>query len=154
MSCIVVDIELADRNFKLRVGNFLGWENSGTPILSSRIVQTHNTNLLVYKKFARNFVEQWMVGLQWVSHNFSKRCKSWTLCKKQKQESLGNLMDKEVEHLDDHGCPKLRDVVDPESNETMWILLKLPIQKQKPQFTVQSTRGNCLVTGQCRIWSC
>ena len=34
------------------------------------------------------------------------------LCKKNKNnENLGNFLDKEVENLGDHGCPKVQDFV-------------------------------------------
>ena len=34
---------------------------------------------------------------------------------------LGNELDKEVGNLEDHGCPKMRDRVDPKADEEMWI---------------------------------
>ena len=39
----------------------------------------------------------------------------------EKCKILGNLMHKEVEILNDHGRPKVRDLVDPEADEEMWI---------------------------------
>ena len=30
---------------------------------------------------------------------------------------LGHLLDKELENLDDHGCHKIRDLIDPEIDE-------------------------------------
>ena len=43
--------------------------------------------------------------------NFCEKCKI-----------LASLMDKAVENLDDHGCPKVQDTVD----EVMWICSSYP----------------------------
>ena len=42
----------------------------------------------------------------------------------EKCEIPGNLLDRDVEKLDDHGCPKIRDLVD----EEMWIGSSYPIR--------------------------
>ena len=48
----------------------------------------------------------------------------------EKCKILGKLSDKDVENSDDHGCPKIRDLVDPKSDEETWICLSYPfVQK-------------------------
>ena len=40
------------------------------------------------------------------------------IAKEQKQsETLGSLLGKELENMDDHGCPKVQDIVDEEFNQ-------------------------------------
>ena len=39
-----------------------------------------------------------------------------------------NLLDKIVENLDDHGCPKTRDVVDAEAYEEVWLSSSHPFR--------------------------
>ena len=46
----------------------------------------------------------------------------------EKSKILGNLMDKEVENLDDHGCPKIRDLVDPRADGETWICPSYPFR--------------------------
>ena len=42
----------------------------------------------------------------------------------EKCKILGNLLDKEVENLEDHGCPKVQDLVDEEN----WICSSYPFR--------------------------
>ena len=37
-------------------------------------------------------------------------------------------MEKEVENLDEHGCPKIRDLVDPKADGEMWICSSYPFR--------------------------
>ena len=58
-----------------------------------------------------------MFGLQRASPHLSKKCKGWKLCKKKRKSKIyGNLLDKEVEKLDDHGCPKNRGLAETDEN--------------------------------------
>ena len=41
-----------------------------------------------------------------------------------------NVMAKEIDILDDHGCGKIRDVVDTKAADETWISFELPIQAQ------------------------
>ena len=34
---------------------------------------------------------------------------------------LGKLMDNHVENLDDHGCPKIQELVDPKVDKQLWV---------------------------------
>ena len=43
---------------------------------------------------------------------------------KEKCQILGNLLDKRVENLEDHGCPKVQDLVD----EEIWICSSYPFR--------------------------
>ena len=53
MSCIVLDFQLADKNFIEELGFFL-WECSGILVSSCKKAKTYKTSVLVYKKFERN----------------------------------------------------------------------------------------------------
>ena len=72
-------------------------------------------NSLLYKKLARNCLKQWSFRLQSFSNilarfvNGDYFAKGTVKCK-----IPANLMDKEVENIDDHGCLKLQDLVDAE----------------------------------------
>ena len=60
----------------------------------------------------------------------------------EKGKVLGSLMGKEVENLEDHGCPKVQDLVDEKIG-----FVRVTHSDTRPQFTVQSARRNCLITG-------
>ena len=47
------------------VGNFYWRQSSGILSSSSKRIQTHTTSVLVHKKLARNYVEQWTFVSQW-----------------------------------------------------------------------------------------
>ena len=50
------------------------------------------------------------------------------LCKNDKKcNSRANLLDQDVEKVDDHGCPKIQDLVDPEADEKMWNCSRYPV---------------------------
>ena len=63
MSCIVVDIELADKNVVNEFGNFL-WAKFKDTHFVLQNVPTHKASVLVQKKFAQNCVEKRKLGLQ------------------------------------------------------------------------------------------
>ena len=60
----------------------------------------------------------------------------------EKSRILGNLLDREVESLEDRGCPKIQDLSDAE----IWICSNTH-SNTRPRFTLQSVKQNCLVTG-------
>ena len=90
MSCILLDIELADKNVIKELGVFL-WQSSRTLISSSNEAQTHKTSVLVRIKFARNGVEHWTFGLQ--GEYFAKRNRkkqhSWVILLDEKVKKIG-----------------------------------------------------------------
>ena len=51
------------------IASWFWWESSGVLILSPCNVQTNKTSNLVYKRIARNCVERWMFGIQWIPNN-------------------------------------------------------------------------------------
>ena len=53
----------------------------------------------------------------------------WT----EKCKILGNLLDKEVESLEDHGCPKLQDLVD----EEIWIFSSYPFRNNTTLYSAE-----------------
>ena len=60
----------------------------------------------------------------------------------EKCKILGSLWDKDVEKLEDHGCPKVQDLVGEELG-----FAGVTQSDTRPHFTVQSVKENCLVTG-------
>ena len=65
---------------------------------------------------------------------------------RRKCKNLSNLMDKEVENLDDHGCPKFQELVE---SDKKCALSPGILSDARPHFTVQNERQKCLMTGQC-----
>ena len=64
MACIVLDMELADKNVKKELGVFNEGKVQGFSFRPPKKVLTHETIVLVHKRTARNCVEQWTFGLQ------------------------------------------------------------------------------------------
>ena len=68
--------------------------------------------------------------------------------RREKGEIHGSLLDKEVEKFDDHGCPKTRSCI---KQLKKIRFARVAYSESRPQFTLQSARQNCLVTGQRSI---
>ena len=68
MFCIVLDIELADREPIKALAVFIDgkFQNFRDINIVLQIKKAHKASVLLYKKFARACVEQWMFGMQWV----------------------------------------------------------------------------------------
>ena len=81
MSCIAIDIELADVNVFMEVEDFW-WECSGIILSFSKKVQSYETSASSYDIFAWKFVEQGFFGLKWASRTFSRDVKGNYFAKK------------------------------------------------------------------------
>ena len=62
--------------------------------------------------------------------------------KVEKGKILGSLLDKVVENLEDHGCPKFKI-----SLMNRYGIARITQSDRRSNFTAQSARQNCLVTG-------
>ena len=117
MSSILLQNEPADKNNITMLGVSL-WESSGIRTSFSKKIQNHKAGSLVYKKLAGNCVEQRTVRLQCASQHFSRDvsgehfAQGTGTCK-----IVVGLLEKELEKLDDLGCPKVQDLV----HDEKWI---------------------------------
>ena len=148
MFCIVLDFEPADKIYIEDSGVLVEGNVHRYSLCPPRKVRTNKTSNFVYENIARNCVEQWLFGLQWASRHSSQRCTGRTVCKTNKKlKILGNSMDKNVENMDDHGCPKIRKFVDPEAFWEMWVSSSYPFRhrttfhctERKPKLLCQWT---------------
>ena len=125
MSCIVLDIELADKNVMKDLGVFIDGKVQGYLMHPPEKYKTTkqsfwctrylhgivwNSARLVYSELS-NILPRVLKG-----ENFARRT--------QKCKILGNFLGKDVENLEDHGCPKVQDLVDEET----WICLSYPFR--------------------------
>ena len=95
------------------------------------------------QELARNCVEQWKLNYSEFSNILHRAVKGEYFAKgTEKSKILGNLKNKEVENLEDHGCPKVRDLVD----EEVWICSSYPF-RHKTTIHCAERKANCLVTG-------
>ena len=123
MSCIVLDIELADKNVMKELGVFFDGKVQGylfrppkkykptkQPFWCKRKLNgiVWNSGRLVYSELS-NILPRAVKG-----EFFPKGLKECTI--------LGTLLYKEVENLEVHGCPKVQDLVD----EEIWIPSSCP----------------------------
>ena len=123
MSCIVLDIELADKNFIKELRVFTDGEVQGHPFRP----------LKKYKPTKQAFwCTRNLQGIGWNSGRLDYSDLSNILTtavtgeyfakRTVKCRFFGNLLDKEVENLEDHGCRKVEDLVD----EEIWICSSYP----------------------------
>ena len=106
MSCIVLDIELADKNNNNELGVFIDGK-------------VHGNSLRPPKKCK---LTKKLQGIVWISGRLDYSGLSDILPRAEKGEYfakgteqskiLANLLDKEVESLEDHGFPKVQDLLD------------------------------------------
>ena len=95
MSCVLPDIELADKNVIKELGVFLMGVLRDTHNGLQK-VQTHKASSLVNEKFACNCVEQSTFGLQWASYILPRDVNGEYFAEgTEKSKILANLMDKD-----------------------------------------------------------
>ena len=155
MSCIALDIELAYKNVIKELDVFIDGNVQGHSFRPPKKYKpTNQAIVLVNKNFARNCVKQWMFGLQWACKHSSYSCEGWKLCKRDRkmQDSWQDSW-RDVEKLEDHGCPNFQDRVDPKQMNRCGVV-RVTHSETRPHFTEQSASQNCLVTGQSSIRSC
>ena len=118
MFCIVVKIELAEKNVIKDLGVFIAGKVQGYPFCLPKQYKptkqafwcTRNMKGIVWNSGCLDFSE--------LSNIFPIAVKCETFAKgTEKRKIPGNLLDQEVENLEDHGCPKDQDLV----AEEIWI---------------------------------
>ena len=124
MSCIVLDIEPAAKNVVKELGVFIDGKVQGYSFRPPKN----------YKPTRQAFwCTRTLHGIVWNSGRLDYREPSNILPRALKGEGskgtekckiLGNLLDKEVENLEDHGCSKVQDLVD----EEIWICWSYPFR--------------------------
>ena len=127
MSCIVPDIELADKNIINGMGVFLMAKLRDTHFVLQKSTKPKNKPFGAQEACAELCGTVDVSILQWVFKRSSKSCKGWTIFKgTEKCKTLGNFLDREVENLEHHGCPKVQDLVD----EEIWICSSYPLREK------------------------
>ena len=113
MSCIVLETELADKNDIKKLGVFIDCKVQGSSIRPPKKYKptkqafwcTRNLHVFVSNSTRSDFKElSKILPRDEKGEYFAKgtgKCKI-----------LGNLLDKGVENLEYHGCPKVQDLVD------------------------------------------
>ena len=116
MSCIVLDIELAEKNIIMELGVFIDGKVEGYSFRPPK----------KYKPTKQSFwCTRNLHGIVWISGRLDyselssilpRAVKGEYFAKRtEKCKILGNLLDKGVESLQDHGCPKFQELVDEEN---------------------------------------
>ena len=115
MACIVLDYEVADKNVIKEIGVFLQ-QSPGMLISSFKKKNkptkqtfwcTRNLHGIVWNSGGLDYSELSNIVPRAVKREkFAQRT--------EKCKILGNLLDKEVKELEDHGCTKIQDPVDEE----------------------------------------
>ena len=118
MSCFVVDIELADINF-IKSWEFCWRKNSDVLISSSKKSTNPQNKIFRVQEFCTELCETEDVWKIVSFPNTLPRDVNGEYFAKRKENCtiLGSFLDKEVENLDDHGCPKIRYLVDSWTHE-------------------------------------
>ena len=103
-----------------------------------------DTHFVLQKKYKPTKQAFWctrnLLGIEWNSGvldyielpNILRRAVSGGFFAKgiEKCKMFGKSLDKDVENLDDHGCPKIRALVDPKADEESWICSSHPLRQK------------------------
>ena len=123
ISCIVVDIELADINVS-KLGVFIDGKVQGYSFRLQKNTNPQNKRSDVQEKCTALCGKSRCLDLNELRNLLSRDVKGENLAKDtETYEILGNFWKKEVENFDDHGCPKNWDFVDPKADEQIRIWL-------------------------------
>ena len=125
MSCNVLDIELADKNVNKELGVFIDGKVQGYSFRPPKKYKptkqafwwTRNMHGIVWNRRRLDYSELSNILPRDVTGEYFE--KGTEKCK-----ILGNLLDRDVENLEDHGCPKVQDLVD----EGNWICSSYPFR--------------------------
>ena len=128
MSCIVLDIELTEKNIIKKLGHYIDGSVQGFSFCPPKSFKpnkqtTWNTShlhgiarssrKLDYEKLFAVFYDIRLMNAEVFAKGF-KKCRRLT-----------NLLGRNVEKLDDHGCPKIPDLVKTDSS---WICYSYPFR--------------------------
>ena len=125
MSCIALNFELADKSDIKELGVFIDGKVKGYPFRPPEKYKptlqafwcTRNLHGIVWNSERLVYSE--------LSNILPSAVKGEHLAKgTEKSKILGNILDKEVENLEDHGCRKVQDLVD----EAMWLCSSYPFR--------------------------
>ena len=143
ISCIVLDIELADRNVNKELGVIIDGKVQGYSFCPPK----KNKPTKQAFRCTRS-----LHGVVWNSgrsdYSESSKIRPWAIKGeyfrkgRKKCKILGHLRDKEVKNLEDHGCLKFK----------ISLMKKIGFARvtnsdTRPHFTVQSVKQNCFVKG-------
>ena len=143
MSCIVLDIELADKNVIEELGVFIVGKVQGYSFRPQKSTNPRNKPFGAQKNLHGIVWNNRRLDYSEPSNNLPEGVKGKYFAKgTELWKTFRNLMDREVENLEDHGCPKVQDLVDEEIGSCS----KNPF-RHKTLSTVQSLRQHCLVAG-------
>ena len=125
MSCIVPGIQMADINVIKELGVFIDDKAQGYSFRPPKKYKptkqsfwcTRNWHGIVWNSGRRDYSELSSILPRAVKGEYF--AKGTEKCK-----ILGNLLGKEVENLEDHGCPTVQDLVD----EEFWICSSYPFR--------------------------
>ena len=124
ISCLVLDIEPADEDYNKELGVYFNGNVNG---YSFRPKMYNSTKQVVWftKKLQGSVWNSWNLQYRELLKIVPGNVKSEYFAKRAaKCKILAILMDGDLEDLDDHGCPKVRALVDPEK----WICSSYPFR--------------------------
>ena len=122
MSCIVLEIKMADKKAIKELGAFIDGKVQGYSFRPPKQYKqafwcTRNLHGIVWNSRRLDYSE--------LSNILPRAVKGEYFAKgTESGKNLGNLLDKEVEKLEDHGCSKIHDLVDDE----IWICWSYPFR--------------------------
>ena len=145
MSCIVLDIELADKNVFKEMGDFNIRNVQGYSFCPPKKCKptkqavwcTRNLHEIVWNSGRLHYSELPNILPRDIKGEFFAK-------RTEKCKILASLMDKEVETLDDHGCPKVQDLVD----EEIRICSRYPFRRKTTLHCAERKAkmfGNCIM---------
>ena len=125
VSCIVLDIELAYKNNNKDLGVFNDGKGKGYSFQPPKNYKPTKQSFWCTRNFHGIVWNSGRLDYSKLSNFLPGAVKGEYFAKgTEKCKILSNLLDKEVEILEDHGCPKVQELVDEEN----WICSSYPIR--------------------------
>ena len=116
MSCIVLDIELADENVFQKLGVFLNVRMQGNSFRPPKKHEPTKQTFWCTRKLHGIVWNSGRLDYSELSNILPRVVKAVYVAKRtEKCKVLGNLLNKKPENLENHGCPKSQDLVDEEN---------------------------------------
>ena len=148
MSCIVLDIELTEKNIIKELGLCFDGSVQGFSFCPPKSFKpnkqtTWNTSHLhgiAWSRGKLDYEKLFAVFYDIKLMNAEVLAKGLEKCR-----LLTNLLGRNVENLDDYGCPRIQDLFKTDSS---WICSS---SDTKQGFTVPRGKRRCIETGQCII---
>ena len=150
MSCIVLDKELTEKNIFTELGLYIDGSVQGFSFCPPKSFKpnkqtTWNTSHLhgiAWSSGKLDYEKLFAVSYDIRLMNAEVFAKGLGKCR-----LLTNLLGRNVENLDDYGCPKIEDLVKTDSS---WIC-SVTLSDTKQGFTVPRGKQRCMETGLCNI---